>query len=151
MFDKENASGILDFYTLLFFVAIFLLAFADYKLSKKKNTKIWYTLFAVSLGAAIYSRIDFEVKEIVIVKEGFVGNVTIFFNESCGENIKFDEDGNRIFQIPDNGVLIVKESNQTRSDHSTYFYKLANNQIVELIRFDESEIDAEIILCLQLL
>ncbi|MBT3209735.1 MAG: hypothetical protein HN704_17755 [Bacteroidetes bacterium] len=139
MFEKENASGIVDFYTLLFFVSIALILLAIYKLRKGGNKKVWTVVILLSICTSVLSRIDLEVEELVIIEDGYIGNIKMLFNESCGEKIELDEDGNRLFNIPDNGVLIVNESNQKRFNHSTYYYKNKNNQLVEIPQMDRVE------------
>lgn len=50
--------------------------------------------------------------EIYILPDGYRGAVIVLFDEADGTPEKFDEDGNRVFEIPFSGILKTKFSFQ---------------------------------------
>lgn len=64
-------------------------------------------LFTISMVVEGCSQIK---KEVFILPRNFTGYIMILYNQSSGMPIKI-EDGKRIYQIPENGILITKSSN----------------------------------------
>lgn len=63
-----------------------------------------------------------------LIPMGYKGQVTIFYNQEHGQEMKF-EDGRRMLRIPPNGVLLTKfKDDKGITDHKYYFIDPKGNK-----------------------
>jgi len=76
------------------------------------------SIFALSLFNSYLSRLE---PKTFLMDENFAGRVRVIYGEECGINPPI-ENGRRIFQIPENGILIIQpEFEDGIIDHEYYF------------------------------
>lgn len=80
--------------------------------------------------------------ETFLIPQNFRGQFAIIFNEACGQTISYEK-GRRIYQIPDNGILMTN-ANRTFGviDHKFYLIDENGNQI-QLPEFHWSKFEEE--------
>jgi hypothetical protein len=73
-----------------------------------ENRKLLGILAGIFTTATFLSCQNKEVSEIYILKNNYLGPVIVKFNDANGSDEKFDNEGNRVFEIPSSGLLKTK-------------------------------------------
>ena len=91
--------------------------------------------------STIWSVLTRHATEVFIIPQNFKGKFRIVYNQKCGLDSRI-ENGKRIFDIPDNGILLIKSEFKTGIvDHEYYLQDNSGKktQINELLTYDRSK------------
>jgi len=83
---------------------------------------IYFGVIALMFNSCIWGE-----REIFLIPKDYEGPVIILVNEDKGNETKY-EDGNRIYEVPKNGILYTKFDNQEKYVHIEYYYVDTNGQ-----------------------
>jgi hypothetical protein len=130
--------GCLNPYWIIFVGPVFLVGLIVVWLSRQRTSiKILLTLLPILLWypgflAFMYFGANHMTPETFLIPETFRGQITLIYNEPCGETIE-EKEGRLIYKIPDNGVLICKNKFETGLiDHEYYFVDRDWNKVSKI-------------------
>ena len=92
-------------------------------------------------ASTIWSVLTRHATEVFIIPQNFKGKFRIVYNQKCGLDSRI-ENGKRIFDVPNNGILLIKSEFKTGIvDHEYYLQDSSGNktQINELLTYDRSK------------
>jgi len=100
------------------------------KINKKNTVKTKYILLFSVLSLINSCRNKAE-NEIFILPNTYYGNVIILYGEENGSSKKYDEEGNRVYEIPNDGILKTKFEQEIGWRNAVY--KRKNGQILRYL------------------
>ncbi|WP_282081429.1 DUF6843 domain-containing protein [Aquimarina algiphila] len=118
---------------------IFIIGIILISLSKKKiKTKIIWIFSMITLVVLfwpIWIKINTEKPETYLIPENYSGKIIIVYGEDCGIE-PLIENGRRVLEIPNNGILIIKpEFEGGIIDHKYYFVN-KNKERTKIERYE---------------
>jgi hypothetical protein len=132
------------FGTPLIFVTGFVLMWLS---TAKILTKVLFTIIPVILWypgfvAVMYFGTNHVKPATFLIPKDFRGKIIIYYGEPCGEKI-LEKNGKNIYNIPKNGVMIVKDQLETGIINEEYYFADDNyhkiNKLDELYQQDFNE------------
>jgi hypothetical protein len=111
---------------------------------KSKTTKILCTVLPIVLWLQgfwilIYFSSEHMTPETFLIPENFRGKITLYYGEPCGQELQ-KEDGRLIYNIPKNGVMIIKNPFETGFiDEEYYFVDLKGKIIRKIDSFEQQD------------
>ena len=107
-----------------------------------KNLNTWWQIF-ISIIPFIAAFILFYIsnpsKDIYLIPEGYIGKVTIYYDQTTGQNKEF-ENGWRIYRIPLSGRLKTQfkvKGNSINLSDAKYYYIDQNKNRIEIKHYCE--------------
>ncbi|GEN67715.1 DUF6843 domain-containing protein [Chryseobacterium rhizosphaerae] len=94
--------------------------------------KKYIILFIVFLCLSCKTK---NITEIVLIPKGFTGKVVVIFNQNY-ENMKILDKGERVYLIPEDGILLSKFRKEKANYKTHYFFvdSLGNKTPIESLR-----------------
>jgi hypothetical protein len=128
----------LNLYFVIFGGPVLLIGLAILWFSKRKlTTKILWTVLPLVLWYPVIMAFQFiaikrTTPEIFFIPENFRGQITLLYNENCGQEIK-KVNGQLIYNVPENGVMIIKKQRTTGLiNHEYYFVSNPGNKLKKI-------------------
>lgn len=97
----------------------------------KENTVIAKCVLLFSICCILNSCRNKAENETFLLPNDYNGNVIIFYGEENGSSKKYDEDGNRVYEIPNDGILNTKFEQENGFRNAVY--KRKNGQILRYL------------------
>ena len=139
---------IISFYFLIFGVPIFLIGATLIFISKKTLlTKFTSILVPIILWLpATWTFLYFNgmtTPETYLIPKDFHGSFRIIYGEECGI-VPIEENGRRIFEIPDDGILIIKNKQEAGwIDNEYYLVDKSGNKIKVPMLYDFTDMETK--------
>src|SRR6266566_4813566 len=102
------------------------------------NVRVWIVILAASVALGVNSCRLGE-NEIFVVPAGFKGPVFIVFSQSSGQPPKYDN-GQRIYDIPQDGILITQFSPNNDWHRPSKFFFRDNSKLIEIPEVEGSDL-----------
>jgi hypothetical protein len=113
----------------------------------RTKTKVITTLIPIILWYPVVATFVLANKkemspETFLIPSNFRGQITVYYEEPCGEEVTISQ-GRRIYRIPSNGVLILKNKFETGLVNQKYFFVTNDGKQTEIDKLYREEFNEE--------
>ena len=102
---------------------------------KTKITWIFSMIALVILFWPIWTKINSGEPETYLIPENYSGKIKVVYGEDCGIEPSI-ENGRRILEIPENGILIIKPEFEGGIINHEYYFVNKNNERTKIERYE---------------